>query len=295
MEHVASIAELPYPNGWSAVAFSRELNPGKVLRRRLMGEDVVVYRTRGGTPVVTKPPRGRLDTYQVRECNGAVFAWWHAERRAPYWELPELRSSGYAAPILNTWQLAGYPQDVHENAIDSGHFAFLHGYRAAQTEWCTYDGIESKSSVMAVRALPLGGSLKIPYRKHTFGLGFAKIHLGIPALAVEIEACMFTTPTDPHKMEFRVAGAFRGNTLGHGRTGKVLSWLLTHTMGPWLRRDFRPDLLVYNTKAYLDRPRLVEGDGPIQRYRHWARQFYTWQDEAEEAAELVPPEREKVS
>ena len=53
MEHVASVSELPYPNGWFAVAFSKELKPGAVLRRRLMGEEVVVYRTRGGTPVRT--------------------------------------------------------------------------------------------------------------------------------------------------------------------------------------------------------------------------------------------------
>ncbi len=343
MEHVASVSELPYPNGWFAVAFSKELKPGAVLRRRLMGEEVVVYRTRGGTPVVTKPfcphlgahlgyggkvkgeeivcpfhgfafapsgsctrtgygtkpPKVRLDTYETRECNGAVFAWWHAERLAPYWELPELRSPGYAKPIRITWSLAGLPQDVHENSIDSGHFAFLHGYRDGRMEWCTYDGIESKSSIMAVRPFPLGLSLKIPYRKHTFGLGFAQIHLGLPALAAEIEAYMFTTPTDPHKMEFRVSGAIRGNALGRGRAGMALSWLLTHTAGPWLRGDFGPDNLVYDTKAYLDKPRLVEGDGPIQRYRHWARQFYTWPDETHEetkqAPQLVPLQSERVS
>jgi phenylpropionate dioxygenase-like ring-hydroxylating dioxygenase large terminal subunit len=47
-----TLAELqprrPYPNGWFAVAFADELRPGRVLRRRFMGEDLVVYRTRGG-------------------------------------------------------------------------------------------------------------------------------------------------------------------------------------------------------------------------------------------------------
>ncbi|PSJ30438.1 (2Fe-2S)-binding protein [Streptosporangium nondiastaticum] len=39
---------LPFPDGWFGVAFSSELKPGQVLRRRLAGEDVVLYRTRGG-------------------------------------------------------------------------------------------------------------------------------------------------------------------------------------------------------------------------------------------------------
>ncbi|WP_280465033.1 Rieske 2Fe-2S domain-containing protein [Nocardia brasiliensis] len=39
---------LPYPNGWFAVAFTSELPPSKVLSRRIMGEDIVVYRTKSG-------------------------------------------------------------------------------------------------------------------------------------------------------------------------------------------------------------------------------------------------------
>jgi len=46
---------LPYPDGWFAVAFADELRPGRVLRRRFMGEDLVVYRTRGGVVRVVEP------------------------------------------------------------------------------------------------------------------------------------------------------------------------------------------------------------------------------------------------
>jgi nitrite reductase/ring-hydroxylating ferredoxin subunit len=45
----------PYPNGWFAVAFAEELKPGRVLRRRFMGEDLVVYRTRSGVVRVVEP------------------------------------------------------------------------------------------------------------------------------------------------------------------------------------------------------------------------------------------------
>src|SRR3954469_18008075 len=38
----------PYPYGWFAVAFSRELRRGSLLRRRFMDRDIVVFRTRSG-------------------------------------------------------------------------------------------------------------------------------------------------------------------------------------------------------------------------------------------------------
>lgn len=45
----------PYPDGWFAVAFADELAPGRMLRRRFMGEDLVVYRTRKGLVRVVEP------------------------------------------------------------------------------------------------------------------------------------------------------------------------------------------------------------------------------------------------
>ena len=45
----------PYPDGWFAVAFADELRPGRVLRRRFMGEDLVVYRTRSGVLRAVEP------------------------------------------------------------------------------------------------------------------------------------------------------------------------------------------------------------------------------------------------
>jgi nitrite reductase/ring-hydroxylating ferredoxin subunit len=45
----------PYPDGWFGVAFADELPPGRALRRRFMGEDLVVYRTRSGAVRVVEP------------------------------------------------------------------------------------------------------------------------------------------------------------------------------------------------------------------------------------------------
>ncbi|MFJ3216482.1 Rieske 2Fe-2S domain-containing protein [Kitasatospora sp. NPDC086801] len=51
----ATAPRLPYPDGWFALAASHELKAGKVLTRRLMGEDVVLYRTASGAMRAVRP------------------------------------------------------------------------------------------------------------------------------------------------------------------------------------------------------------------------------------------------
>ncbi|MCI4042020.1 Rieske 2Fe-2S domain-containing protein [Streptomyces sp. TRM75563] len=52
---VAGAPALPYPSGWSALAFSHELRPGAVLTRTLAGQDVVLYRTATGVLRAVRP------------------------------------------------------------------------------------------------------------------------------------------------------------------------------------------------------------------------------------------------
>lgn len=52
---VAGAPALPYPSGWSALAFSHELRPGTVLTRPLAGRDVVLYRTGTGALRAVRP------------------------------------------------------------------------------------------------------------------------------------------------------------------------------------------------------------------------------------------------
>ncbi|MFF4948660.1 Rieske (2Fe-2S) protein [Streptomyces chattanoogensis] len=46
---------LPLPEGWYCLATSNEVAPGKLITRRLTGEDVVLYRLRDGAPKAIRP------------------------------------------------------------------------------------------------------------------------------------------------------------------------------------------------------------------------------------------------
>ena len=38
--------------------------------------------------------------------------------------------------------------------------------------------------------------------------------------------------------------------------------------------DIQQDVRIWEHKRYVDPPALAQGDGPVGRFRHWARQFY---------------------
>ena len=40
-------------------------------------------------------------------------------------------------------------------------------------------------------------------------------------------------------------------------------------------RQVRQDIPIWENKRYWPRPQLCDGDGPIPRFREWARQFYS--------------------
>ncbi|MGW2369720.1 Rieske 2Fe-2S domain-containing protein [Streptomyces sp. NPDC001667] len=344
MEHTIQTSEPPYPNGWFAIAFSGELRRGEVIRRRLMGEEIVAYRTRGGRPVITsaycphlgahlgyggtvdddilvcpfhrfgfdptghcvrtgygtRPPKIRLDAYPVRETNGAIMVWRHADGRDPDWEIPELREPGFPSPIRQLRTLTAYPQDINENAFDSGHFPALHGYHDAQVLSCAFDGVRSKSDLLAQRRFPLAGVLDFPLHTEGYGVGFTRILAEIPQIRCLSESYYLSTPVAPHLMEFRMSLTVRApepnrtSSSALAAMARALSWMLTRSLGPTMRQDLKADYPIWNHKVYVEQPRLANGDGPIGKYRKWVRQFYT-QSDTEAGQASGPPGRLDIS
>jgi hypothetical protein len=213
------------------------------------------------------------------------MAWWHAEGKIPDWEIPDLRQPGFPSPLLHTRTLTAYPQDINENAFDIGHFPTLHRYRTAEVQDADFTGTRSTSHLVTRRHFPVVGALQMSLQNEGHGVGFTRALANIPQIRCQADAYFFSTPTGPRTMDFRVAVSIkcpspaRRTTTGHSAVSRALSWLLTRTLGPSMRTDLESDYAVWSNKVYLPRLRLAEGDGPITRYRRWARQFYTWPED----------------
>jgi hypothetical protein len=55
----------------------------------------------------------------------------------------------------------------------------------------------------------------------------------------------------------------------------LATWILTRKAIREGGRTIEEDIPIWEHKAYRPAPLLCDGDGPIMRYRQWARQFYS--------------------
>jgi phenylpropionate dioxygenase-like ring-hydroxylating dioxygenase large terminal subunit len=226
----------------------------------------------------TRPPVARLTHREVREINGAILVWHHAAGSPPAWEVPAHSMEGFPAPFRHCTTLVDHPQDVVENAIDTGHIGPVHNYLNARVRQpFSTDGSSFTIAASGDRVFPLIGPTEIAFDIVVHGLGHIWVEATIPRLRAAARWQAMATPIDPRRVAFRFGVALRvgGSDRSVARARLLLSWLLTHGLGPAFRHDLRQDFPIWEHKVYVERPRLAQGDGPIAAYRRWAAQFYT--------------------
>ncbi|WFB05990.1 Rieske (2Fe-2S) protein [Streptomyces sp. LX-29] len=314
---------LPYPDGWFALAATAELDRGVVLTRRLMGEDVVLYRTASGRPCAVRPfcphlgahlghggtvhgedivcpfhhfrfdpegscvrtgygtaaPKARLSTLECREVDGLVFLWRHAQGVAPTWEIEPAPPADFPAPYCSLRRLVEHPQDVVENIVDFGHFSPVHGTTAEVVEEPRFDGARMETTFRihagAGRRSALVSSTAPLVRTVVEGLGaiYSEVESERPGFRLRVRLC--PTPVDPVRVEMRMSTTARFTTARGGRAARALAALALRPLAWAAWHDMGKDFPIWEHKTYLERPRLAAGDGPIMKYRRWARQFYS--------------------
>jgi nitrite reductase/ring-hydroxylating ferredoxin subunit len=302
-----------YPSGWFAYGFSDELRPGRVLSRPFMGQDLVVYRTGSaracavdphcphlgahfgvggrvegellvcpfhgfaygpdGTCVRTgygtrSPPTARVRRWPLREKNGLLLVY---NGGLPSWEVSELELGGWTRPRRRSFILRDHPQETTENSVDLGHFTHVHGYRNPRMlRDAIFDGPFLSTAFAAEHPLPVLRRIHLAFEFETeiFGLGYSLVKVRLPAQNLDARLWVLPTPIDEERLTLRLAVSVR-------RRSRILPYgLLTRLILQGLVRDARQDFPIWENKRYLARPALADGDGPIGRYRGWARQFY---------------------
>jgi len=306
--------QLPVPNGWFAVAWSRDLIVGDVRPLRCFGEDLVLFRTRSGEARVLDaycphlgahlgeggrvmgdtlrcpfhgwqfdgvtgrcvsipycdrvPERAEVLPWPVRETNGMIFAWHHAESKPPEWDVPELPEIGHpdwSEPRTFEIEVPVHVQDMHENNNDPVHFQFVHrNLRATECE-ITYspDGRSYRIVTEHDSETPLG-TFRTRLVRDSWGVGLTSVRTeGIPGAGLLMYSS--TTPIEPDRSLSR--------------------WLLTATNNmidvageefmKGLTEGVTQDLRIWRNKVHRARPLLCEADVDLAEFRRWVRQFYS--------------------
>ncbi|MFF6971440.1 Rieske 2Fe-2S domain-containing protein [Streptomyces tsukubensis] len=226
------------------------------------------------------PPKASLSLLPVREANGIVWVWNSHDDTPPDWEVPELTTVGRALSY-RTADLAGYPQDIAENAVDFGHLPEVHGVSVLETPpKPTSDGPYYHVEGYVGRPVPLLGTIASRTRLHFVGLGGTHLLFEFPQVGVRASAWLLVTPIGPLRIRWwTVVNAAPNDPPRvlmplHRLLARPLEQALSHAICLWTHKDVERDLVIFNHRQYLPHPRLNSKEGPIGSLRQWARQFY---------------------
>jgi nitrite reductase/ring-hydroxylating ferredoxin subunit len=303
----------PLPDGWFVVAHSDEIPAGRVQPLHYFGRELVLVRGEdgvarvfdaycphlgahlghGGTvagdgircpfhawrfdgsgrcveiPYARKiPPRARLAPWTVRERNGRVLVWRHARGEPPGYEIPELPELGspdWTPFERREWIVRSSNQEMAENTVDQAHFRFVHGTSTVAETELRVEGPVLRVVSSSRVATPRGeatGTIEIL----AFGLG-----LGWTRFRGVVETLVLTsgTPIDDERVHLRLGLSVRRLGSQDATRGVGRAFIAE------IERQFAQDIPIWENKAFLERPSLCDGDGPIGELRRWGRQFYS--------------------
>jgi nitrite reductase/ring-hydroxylating ferredoxin subunit/putative sterol carrier protein len=302
------------PHGWFPVAISSEIAAGEVTTVHYFGQDIVLFRTEsgavsafdktcphlgahlgGGTvegdclrcpfhgwrfdvqgrcvevPYAPKiPPRARVRSWPVDEQNGLVFVY-HGADVAP-WSLPPLQTEGWTPERAIKWEIRSHPQEVAENTVDCAHLGPVHHVTST-----TVRAVEQDAHVMRVvlELVASGEAIGMPDEINDVELDVTLHGLGRIVSLTEVKNAglvarqrIHPTPIDDERIAIFALAAIRETAdPAYTREMDEIFW-------DAFVADFPRDFPIWENKAYLERPLLAGGDGPIGAYRKWARQFY---------------------
>jgi phenylpropionate dioxygenase-like ring-hydroxylating dioxygenase large terminal subunit len=214
-------------------------------------------------PVLKKPCERAWPLY---EDMGMIFAWWHPHKAAPLWELApvtEIADEGWTAAHYHEWTFDVHIQELTENGADIAHFGALHGTKSPPTPEFKIDGWTRYSSVSTKMPTPRGdidGTISV--RAPGPGLSFTRFH-GI----TELLLLQMQTPLSPERTQLRHL-YFHPAELEPSKVG------VTKALMREAQRQLEQDSPIWQRKIHVERPFLVDGDGPILAYReHYARYY----------------------
>lgn len=215
------------------------------------------------------PPRARVRAWPVVEANRMIFAWYHAEGKAPEWDVPVMPEFGledWTEPRLHAFEVPVHLQEMSENNCDPMHFHFVHSMPDMPTDSKVEIGEDGRFFRMTdegERDTPLGRFHTV-LERDTWQIGISSVRtLGIPNAGLLLFTS--TTPIDAENCISRWALCVTRNLADVAGE----EWMRALTKG------VMDDMRIWKNKIHRPRPVLCEADTYLAHFRQWARQFYT--------------------
>jgi len=236
------------------------------------GEGTCV-RTGYDSPV---PPKAKLRTWHLRETDGFILIFYHMDHATPTWEVPAHEMNDWTKLICHSFVLNDHPQETTENSVDMGHFAYVHQYRNPRTlNEFEADGTHLTTAYSARRVLKVFGieltDYEFQFETQIDGLGYSMVNIRVPLFGVIARLWVLPTPINADQLTLRLALRMKKWS---SPLGALLSPLVAKIILDGFSHDAGQDFPIWENKKYTSSPALAKGDGPIGKYRQWAKQFY---------------------
>ncbi len=233
------------------------------------------------------PPKAILKTYPIQEKNGFIIYWHHEQAAVPAWEVPVVSDEDWTEIKTTDFILKSHPQETTENSVDVGHFSVVHKYSNITTiKELKDDGAYLNASYGFNRA-PEGfigkgtQGIKAEINIHVHGLGYSFVEVDLPEMELKTRQYVFPMPIDEHTINLKIGMSvnkkFKPSKI-HPVLAllpkKMLTKILLNKAFSGYANDVGQDFKIWENKVYMDYPALAKGDGPIGKYRQWAKQFY---------------------
>lgn len=268
----------PIPFGWFQVCWDAELGDD-ALPRHYFGRDLQVTRCDRGATVTDLASHRPMPTV-VR--NGLVMCWFHPHGDAPKWDIPSLPEldahPNYSTPVCKHYRINALWQEMAETAADVAHIqqhllryeAQLNGgtrpdrVSAPSVDATGWEGWHSYMRLSQGFPTPKG-VVQGRIDTDSFGPGFSTTWFRGLVNTLLI-GC--NVPVDEQRTEIRFT--FLVERVGDDAATDGLAKAFVEEIDAQTVED----VPVWENKAYLSRPALARGDGPIMGFRRWAAQFY---------------------
>ncbi|MEM9069335.1 MAG: Rieske 2Fe-2S domain-containing protein [Myxococcota bacterium] len=301
-----------FPSGWYVVGLSRDLRPGQVQTVRYFDRELVLYRTASGRFSVSDPycphlgghlgqaqvqgenlvcgfhgwkyngvsgkcvraygktlPRTSIRTWSALDRNETLLVWYDGAGREPTWEPPRIDFAGWTPFRFRRLEFASHPQETSENSVDFGHFTQVHAFSRA---WVVKDAVVEGPLLKASYGVTkqVFGNLGVDALFHVevHGLGYSYVQGEVPALNLRYRHLILSSPVRDGRIHMRL-----GTSIQRYRS-RALTTVMHRFAFAGLVNEVEADMPIWEAKRYVERPVLARGDGPIHRYRKWAKQFY---------------------
>ncbi|MBX3314222.1 MAG: Rieske 2Fe-2S domain-containing protein [Actinobacteria bacterium] len=216
----------------------------------------------------------QLPTYPTVERFGFTFAWHASDCSEPTFDIPDLDLDGWTDMIVTTIPIAAHVETIHENGVDAVHFGIVHGFGLSGTAYEDRGtSFHSEFHFATPNFLREGPSeITTFFDTDTFGMGYARSLNTAEAVGLRYHVLLLPTPTTAGHLDFTIA-----TTVQRPADGDRIAGVPVDEVADFMHRGavggVRQDVPIWEGLRYVDHPRLVKGDGPIPRFRHWASQF----------------------